>query len=421
MFELLFRFPRALKPHVDGPLAEERRRFLNHRAEEGMSRHSLRVLAYYLLACTKDLRLANRPGEAISYAEVEEQATLWASRNSLAPNMKNMKRRCSSRGEFLRHACAWLRFMGRLQMPAATAGPWDSQLATFASFLLHDKELNPRTVKDRCDRVRRFLGGLVVNDNSLRDISISQIDKALIAQLAEGGYARATVQELACHLRSFFLFAESKVWCDVGVAAGIRGPRTYSQESIPTGPSWDDVLRLLASSEGDRHADIRDRALLMLLAFYGLRAGEVRCLRLQDFDWQNELLIVTRGKTRSVQTYPLTRQVGDAVLRYLQEARPHSSHREVFLTLYPPFRPLGYGSVGSVACRRLRALGIPLPHYGSHILRHACATHLLAVGLSLKEIGDHLGHRHPDTTRIYAKVDLTALRQVADFDLGDLV
>lgn len=75
----------------------------------------------------------------------------------------------------------------------------------------------------------------------------------------------------------------------------------------------------------------------------------------------------------------------------------------------------------AVACRRLHALGIPLPHYGSHILRSACATHLLAEGLSLKEIGDHLGHRHPDTTRIYAKVDLTALRQVADFDLGGLV
>ena len=74
-----------------------------------------------------------------------------------------------------------------------------------------------------------------------------------------------------------------------------------------------------------------------------------------------------------------------------------------------------------MAKRRLDALGIPLPHYGSHILRHACATHLLAEGFSLKQIGDHLGHRHPDSTRIYAKVDLASLRQVADFDIGGLL
>jgi len=71
--------------------------------------------------------------------------------------------------------------------------------------------------------------------------------------------------------------------------------------------------------------------------------------------------------------------------------------------------------------RRWRALGVELPHYGSHTLRHACASHLLEQGLSLKEIGDHLGHRHPDTTRIYAKVDLASLRQVADFDMGGLL
>ena len=70
---------------------------------------------------------------------------------------------------------------------------------------------------------------------------------------------------------------------------------------------------------------------------------------------------------------------------------------------------------------RLHALGAVLPHYGTHVLRHACATHLLERGLTLKEIGDHLGHRHPDTTRIYAKVDLAGLRRVADFDLGGLL
>ena len=418
MFERLFRLPWALEPHLNGPLAEERRRFLCHRAEQGYGHRGLRVLAYYLLACARSFRLADRPGELISDAEVQEKAALWADR---APEPSGLKRRRFSRAQFLCFARAWLRFLGRLQMPTTAPSPFADQLAAFAAYLRRDKGLSPRTIKDRCQSVRCFLDRLAIDGDSLRHVTLSQIDQALTEQLTRHHYARVTVQDLACDLRSFFAFAEASGWCRLGLAAGIKGPRVFSQESLPAGPSWDEVRRLLAAADGDQPTDLRDRAILMLLAVYGLRAGEVRRLQLADFDWQNERLCVTRGKTRSVQIYPLTRPVGDAVLRYLKEGRPRSSHREVFLTLRAPFRPLGNAAVGCVVARRLHALGISPPHFGSHSLRHACATHLLEEGLSLKEIGDHLGHRDPDTTRIYAKVNLTALRQVADFDLGGLL
>jgi integrase/recombinase XerD len=154
---------------------------------------------------------------------------------------------------------------------------------------------------------------------------------------------------------------------------------------------------------------------------YGLRAGEVEALCLEDFDWEQEVLRVSHGKSRRSRTYPLCRSVGDAVLRYLREVRPRCNQRQVFLTLVPPFRPLTASSLGAVVCRRLCVLGLTLPHYGSHALRHACAAHLLSQGLSLKEIGDHLGHRSSDATRIYAKVDMAALRTVGDFALEDLL
>ncbi len=421
MFERLFRFPHALQPHLNGPLAEERRRFLCHREDEGIGRNGLRVLAYYLLASTDYLRLADRNGEIIAREEVEQKAELWAARVSASPNIKKIAGRRSSRIEFLRHVCAWLKFMGRLQTPAPSPSRFADQLAEFARFLLQEKGLNLRTVKDRCNTVGRFLEGVTANDSPLHGVTVSQIDAALVEQITQGVYARSTVQDLACELRSFFAYAETQRWCQSGLASSIRGPRVYSQESIPAGPAWNDVQRLFAIVEGDQPAQIRDRAVLMLLAIYGFRGGEVRALRLQDFNWDQERLTVPRGKTQSTHIYPLTRQVGDAVLRYLQKARPSSVHREVFLTVRPPFRPLGYGAIGAIASRRWHALGLELPHYGSHSLRHACATHLLQQGLSLKEIGDHLGHRHPDTTRIYAKVDLTALRQVADFDLGGVL
>ncbi len=166
--------------------------------------------------------------------------------------------------------------------------------------------------------------------------------------------------------------------------------------------------------------DIRDRAVLLLLAVYGLRAGEVAGLSLDDFDWTHEVLTVRHGKSQRPRVYPLCRPVGDAVLRYVREVRPRSERREVFLTMCAPFRPLTF-ALGIMVQRRLRALGLTLPRYGPHALRHACATHLLAQGLSLKEIGDHLGHRCPEATSIYAKVDLAALRPVADFSLEDLL
>ena len=159
----------------------------------------------------------------------------------------------------------------------------------------------------------------------------------------------------------------------------------------------------------------------MLLATYGLRAGEVRLLQLDNLDWDHERIIVRRSKQRCAEIYPLARCVGDAILRYLKEVRPQVSDRSLFLTLTPPYRPLGRGSLWPLVGVRLRKLGIVVPHPGAHCLRHACAGRLLAKGFSLKEIGDHLGHRSMDATRIYAKVNLPMLHRVAKFDLGGVL
>jgi site-specific recombinase XerD len=115
----------------------------------------------------------------------------------------------------------------------------------------------------------------------------------------------------------------------------------------------------------------------------------------------------------------LAASVGEALARYLK-IRPRSPHREVFLRLVAPRRPLSSISVWWVVGPRFRALGVPLRHCGPHALRHACATHLLKQGLTLQQIGEYLGHRDLETTQMYAKVDIDGLRAVADFDLGGL-
>ena len=119
--------------------------------------------------------------------------------------------------------------------------------------------------------------------------------------------------------------------------------------------------------------------------------------------------------------YPLLPAVGEAILRYLREVRPHCDDRTLFLTLGAPIRPLSAPSITPVAHAHLSRLGLTLSPGGAHCLRHACASHLLASGFSLKQIGDHLGHRSTNSTLSYTKVDLTGLRQVAELDLGELL
>jgi site-specific recombinase XerD len=291
--------------------------------------------------------------------------------------------------------------------------PW---LAEFEAYMTNERGLSVATKRGRRSVIRRFLRTLETEE-SPTVLTVRGVD-AFLQSLGESGeHSRASLQMVACCLRAFCRYGATRGWCDSSLVDAIKSPRVYSLDSVPIGPSWEDVKRLLALTEGDKPSDIRARAILMLLAVYGLRAGEVKRLRLDDLDWEKELLSVSCSKTRRRRIFPLSRPVGDAVLRYIRQVRPRTEHREVFLTF--DGRPLN--DVYAMVSRRLRQLGAPIPHHGPHALRHACATHLLAEGCSLKQIGDQLGHQDADSTRIYAKVDIIGLRKVADIDLGGLL
>lgn len=153
-----------------------------------------------------------------------------------------------------------------------------------------------------------------------------------------------------------------------------------------------------------------------------MRCSEVVHLRLDDLDWKNEQLYLRRAKRSKPQIFPLTKMVGEAILRYIKEVRPNSySLREIFITRRSPYRPLDTSAIYQIVSKRLKHLAPDIKHHGPHALRHACATRLINEGVTLKEISDHLGHQGLDTTRIYAKVDLVSLRKVADFQMGDLI
>lgn len=401
MFDQLFVMRHALTRHANGPLAEERSKFLAHQKARGIPRVTLRWHADMLLKIVEALRLEDRPGEIISRDEIRRKAT-------------------DKRHKFTSVATRWLKFLGRLEEPAVVENPHSNQVEGFAKHLRDDLDLSAKTVSLKCTFVRKLLKQLNVSLDSGHSFTLNQVEKAFAKVVGHGNYKPRTIQNMVSHLRIFLRYAERQSWCRIGLASAIRSPRAFSQQSLPSGPSWEDVQRLLAMTEGDRKVDIRDRPILMLFAIYGLRRSEVGHLLLGDIDWKHELLSVRCSRSGRARLYPLLKLVGDALLRYLKEVRPKSSHREVFLTLVHPIRPL-HTSVQHAVRRRLRSLDVSLAHYGPHSLRHACATRLLSQGLTLKAIGDQLGHMNTETTRIYAKVDLPGLRQVADFDLGGLL
>ncbi|MGV2085802.1 tyrosine-type recombinase/integrase [Rhizobium sp. K7/93] len=267
--------------------------------------------------------------------------------------------------------------------------------------------------------IGRFLRWCDQTNRQLGDLQAVDIDAYFVSQ-ATGRWSRVSVATTASALRVFLRYAGKRGLCANNLAGSIDRPRLYREKSLPYAPNWSDVQRMLADADTDKPRDIRDRAILLLLAVYGMRSGEIVALRLDRIDWAGGTLGLFRLKRRQPQIYPLVSSVAEALARYIDTVRPSSSHPEVFLCMQAPRRPLKAGSIYDVANRRFVALGIEAAHRGGHALRHACASRLLAEGLSIKEIGDHLGHRSAATTSIYAKVNLAALREVGAFDLGAL-
>lgn len=417
MFYQIYKRRSTAERHFASPLVDERLRYLEHFAAQGGTRLSLRGTAQMLLTIIGELGL--RKECEVSTAEIKAAASRWASRE---PRHFNQRHGGKAEKQFTSVATNWLRFVGRLREPAVQPDPDAHLVAEFADYLHREKGLASETIQNQCWHAKQFLNRYCGIDRSLREISIAHINEALARKGSQDGSTRRTIRCVAECLRSFFRFAELKGWCSPGLSLFIKAPRIYQDESLPSGPSWDDVRRLLATTEGENPIDIRDRAILLLLAYYGLRSGEVRGLQLNEIDWEHETLVIARSKQqRRKQVYPLARSVGDAILCYLQKVRRRSPYHEVFLTIQAPIKPLSGTGLWHIVGDRLRKLGISPKHQGPHVLRHACATHLLAEGLSMKAIADHLGHQSLKATSIYAKVDLNGLRQVADFDLGGLL
>jgi integrase/recombinase XerD len=399
----------------EAPLLKEREVFLEHLLQQGTSFAAARNVSWQLLNVIRLLRLTRLCDVRID--EIENAAQRWLRQQRTNPNVRSCKHSVSF---FVYVAKKWLRFAGVLKEPAAPRPRFADEADEFARWMTEERGNAALTVRSHQVKIAQFLKWVSERRRSLATVRLRDVDDFLIFK-GTSGWSRKSARGYADALRVFFRYAEQRTWCKPGIAGGIISPALYVHEGLPEGPQWKDVQRLLEGEKGNTAVAIRARAVLLLLAIYGLRSGEISRLLLSDFDWRSEVFTVNHSKRGGLQKYPLQREVGEAILEYIQKARPRTSCRNLFLTLKPPYRGIGYTSLWKITSRRIDAAGIRSRRRGPHCLRHACATHLLEQGASLKAIGDLLGHRDFNSTGIYAKVHLQQLRRVADFNLGDLL
>ena len=226
------------------------------------------------------------------------------------------------------------------------------------------------------------------------------------------GWARAKKSTTALRMFVRFLIADGQ--CPAGLLGAIPTLAHWRLSSLPRYLPPEEVERMIASCDVSSPVGQRDRAILLLLARLGLRAGDIVQLRLQDIDWKGAWVHVS-GKGHRQTRLPLTQEVGDGLVSYLQERRTRSGVDSLFLRSRAPYRGLGsHTAVSVIVANAIRRAGIKAPGRGAaHLLRHSVASSMLRQGASLQEISALLRHRSIETTQIYAKIDVAALRQIA--------
>jgi site-specific recombinase XerD len=312
MFESLYRRPFDIARHRAAPYAEERERYLAYCHQQGYAQATVQSFARELLWAARKLSASDLP---VTPERLEAMADNWQARQQAAGRALSAR---WTRARFIEATRSWLRFLGWWYTPAE-ALPFAECLDAFVVWMAHERGLAPTTIRCRCWFISRFLRAYGKQDRAFANLRLSDID-TFLAQCGANGWQRVTINHMAEALRVFLRYAATQGWCDTRLAGGIQGPRIFAEERLPAGPSWSQVQTLLAKLDTDKPKDIRDRAILMLFAIYGLRAGEVAVLRLDAIDWQHNLLKITRPKQREVQAYPLVASVGNALVRYLLPA-----------------------------------------------------------------------------------------------------
>jgi len=303
--------------------------------------------------------------------------------------------------------------MGYEQRAGPAGQPPEPLLEEYLGWMKEVRQSAPSTLTVRRHQVSLFLRWLGSEraGESLKALRREGVEQFI---LDDGqGKGESLRRNMQSGLSTFLQFAWDRGLIDRPLHEAIPHFQCYTLARTPEGLTPPEAQAVLDAVDRDTDSGRRDYAILQLLHTYGVRAGQVAALRLDEIEWERDRLTFRAVKGGQESVLPLTAAVGESLLDYLQHARARSAHAQVFLTCRAPYHPLGDGGgIGPIVKRRLRAAGMDRRGVAAHAFRHGWATQKLAEGYSLKEIADVLGHRQLRSTFVYTKVDFQALRPV---------
>jgi integrase/recombinase XerD len=296
----------------------------------------------------------------------------------------------------------------RARLPVPFAG----EAPAFFLYLRAERGLSDSTVKHYLHYLRRFERHLMAA--ACRDLQA--LGPRLLRDFVEqvGSTLSTTSVASACDsVRGFLRYLHREEILDRDLSPAVERPRFYRQDRVPRSIPWPETRRLLKQIDRRGKVGKRDFAIVLLLVTYGLRAHEVASLTLEDVDWRAGILRISERKGGHSNHYRLTAAAGDALVDYIEHARPEIQDRRIFFNTRAPLRPLQSHVISHRVSYWLKRAGIPVPRAGAHTLRHAVVQHLLDHDFTLQQIGDYVGHRSPNSTQIYTKVDMRRLREIS--------
>jgi site-specific recombinase XerD len=400
-----FRSPLTLERYRSGLVGPHLDSFTEWLNDRGYQRISIRRHVREVVHFATWAKTAGIPVEGLKQAALDRLHIFLDHREPLRPRNGGDQHLCQSAGIFVRFFEATGVVCG-LAPSAATPSPAERVWTEFTEWMRAQRG----TMSSTLGGYRRPISALLQNlGTDPSAFTAEGLRRFLLQQVKQSSQEQS--KNLATALRMFLRFLITRGDCPVGLDCAIPTVARWRLAALPKYLPAHDVERLIQSCDPASMLGARDRAILLLIARLGLRAGDVSALRFGDLHWSEAALVVS-GKNRREVRLPLPQDVGDAILRYLHHCRPRVLSERVFITVVAPYVPISRQGVGRSVRRTLRRTGISAPTEGAHLLRHSAATNLLREGASLSAIGALLRHASIETTTVYAKVDVGMLGEI---------
>ena len=394
------------------------------------------VLGTFVEAFTRNLRALGHTRLTVAgYGDAARHFAEWLRRSAIVVGdvddgviTRFARHRCKCCGnrqhqllsaKYVLRVRRFVRFLVERRVAKAAApnvsAPLNDRVIEFQDWLRHHRGISERTVDRHGRMVMKLLPGLG-DDPGTYDAEL--VRRVILAEAQSS--SRPYIKTMTTALRGYLRFLAAQGTCRPWLDRAVPAIPQWRLSALPRYLPAADVERLIASCDLTKPHGIRDKAILLLLARLGLRAGDILGMRLDDIEWDEGTLRV-RGKGRREVRLPLPQEAGDALLEYLQRARPRVDDDQMFLRSSAPYRSFaGPCAISDVVRLALKRAGVAdPPSRGTNLLRHSAATAMLRAGATLDAIGAVLRHQSTDTTAHYAKVDVAMLQQIAQSWPGD--